>query len=51
MLKKKKNYTKLPKKINNILTIYKAANVITRSLLGALGIGGTTSSKKKSSWF
>ncbi len=28
-----------------------AANVITRSLLGALGIGGTTSRKKKSSWF
>jgi DNA helicase HerA-like ATPase len=28
-----------------------AANVITRSLLGALGIGGSTSRKKKSSWF
>lgn len=28
-----------------------AANVITRSLLGALGIGGTSSRKKKSFWF
>ncbi len=28
-----------------------AANVITRSLLGALGIGGSTGRKKKSSWF
>lgn len=28
-----------------------AANVITRSLLGALGIGGSSSRKKKSSWF
>ncbi len=28
-----------------------AANVITRSLLGALGIGGTSGRKKKSSWF
>lgn len=28
-----------------------AANIITRSLLGALGLGGRSSSKKKSSWF
>jgi DNA polymerase III gamma/tau subunit len=28
-----------------------AANVITRSLLGALGLGGKSSSKKSSSWF
>jgi DNA helicase HerA-like ATPase len=28
-----------------------AANVITRSLLGALGLSGTSRAKKKSSWF
>lgn len=28
-----------------------AASIITRSLLGALGLGGRSSSKKKSSWF
>jgi len=28
-----------------------AANVITRSLLGALGLSGTSRTKKKSSWF
>jgi hypothetical protein len=28
-----------------------AANLITRSLLGVLGLGGTTRSRKKSSWF
>jgi uncharacterized protein len=28
-----------------------AANVITRSLLGALGLGGRTRSRKKTSWF
>ncbi len=28
-----------------------AANVITRSLLGALGLGGTSSRRRKSSWF
>src|SRR5688572_2329780 len=28
-----------------------AANVITRSLLGALGLGGSSSRRKKSSWF
>lgn len=28
-----------------------AANVITRSLLGALGLGGRSSSRKKSGWF
>lgn len=28
-----------------------AASVITRSLLGALGLGGKSSSRKKSSWF
>jgi hypothetical protein len=28
-----------------------AASIITRSLLGALGLGGRRSSKKKTSWF
>lgn len=28
-----------------------AANIITRSLLGALGLGGRSSSRRKSSWF
>lgn len=28
-----------------------AANLITRTLLGALGLGGSTTRKKKSSWF
>ena len=28
-----------------------AASIITRSLLGALGLGGRSSSKKKTSWF
>ena len=28
-----------------------AANLITRSLLGALGLGGRSSTKKKTSWF
>ena len=28
-----------------------AASIITRSLLGVLGLGGSTRSRKKSSWF
>lgn len=51
---KKEEPTMVEKVLNNPVARQverTAASIITRSLLGALGLGGRSSSKKKSSWF